>query len=264
MRPPLAFRVWGHTRPRVLFIHGLADGGFAWNAIARALTSCSSIAVDLRGHGDSSRDPERSYLIADHAADVLQLIEAHRLTDLIVAGHSLGAAVAALVTVRAPECVRGLIIVDGGPEADVRAAGRTLEQLRALPKQFTTVGELERILLARHPFAEPAVLREYAHCALRYTPGRYFELKFDPDILHAPDLLATASSWAALGSRRFPKLLVRGAASAILTQARAIALSSGLPDCRLLTIPRAGHAVPIDNPAELREAITAFVAEVAS
>lgn len=50
------------------------------------------IAVDMRGHGESSKPPH-GYRIARLALDLRELLEGLRLTDVALAGHSMGCSV---------------------------------------------------------------------------------------------------------------------------------------------------------------------------
>jgi len=112
----LAARQWGAGMPRVLLIHGLGDGGFAWDAfITHARNTLSGVTLDLRGHGDSPRDPLQRYGSEDLTADVLRLIDTLGLDDFVLIGHSLGAEVATRVAVASRGRVRALALVEGGP-----------------------------------------------------------------------------------------------------------------------------------------------------
>jgi pimeloyl-ACP methyl ester carboxylesterase len=95
----VAYREWGlpfATKPVVL-VHGITSSGLGWDRVARALGLQYKVyAVDLRGHGDSSK-PESGYLLADMAEDVLQFIDGMGLVMPHLIGHSLGGGVAGLI-----------------------------------------------------------------------------------------------------------------------------------------------------------------------
>lgn len=98
----------------VLAIHGITSTSRSWLAVARALDGRASvIAVDLRGRGDSAGLPAPFGLDA-HVADLVAVLDRFGLERAVVAGHSLGAYIAARLATTHPERVERLVLVDGG------------------------------------------------------------------------------------------------------------------------------------------------------
>jgi pimeloyl-ACP methyl ester carboxylesterase len=96
------------------------------------------IALDLPGHGHSSHLPAgvRRYHFIDQIDTVLDCADALGLDTFDLLGHSLGAGVATLVAVAAPQRVRRLALIEGlGPLAD--DGTRTLDRLRDAAAQRT-------------------------------------------------------------------------------------------------------------------------------
>jgi pimeloyl-ACP methyl ester carboxylesterase len=83
----------GGSGPPVIWLHGLTDSGRDWREVLRHLNDVHSIAVDLRGHGGSSR--QGPYDVETMAGDVHAVVNALDLDrPPVVVGHSLGGAVA--------------------------------------------------------------------------------------------------------------------------------------------------------------------------
>jgi pimeloyl-ACP methyl ester carboxylesterase len=100
--------------PLVLAIHGITSSSRTWLATARALGDRAAlIAVDLRGRARSSALPG-PFGIDVHVRDLLAVLDRFGLQRPVVAGHSLGAYIAARLAVRHPDRVGGLVLVDGG------------------------------------------------------------------------------------------------------------------------------------------------------
>ena len=102
------------------------------------------VAADLRGRGCSSL-PSRPGLIA-HAEDVLALMDAIGVDDALIAGHSMGAYVAAEVARLAPGRIRGVLLIDGGVHGPGEAVGKAVEEERELIRErlgmsFPSAGE---------------------------------------------------------------------------------------------------------------------------
>lgn len=100
--------------PVVLALHGITANALSWGPVARLLDGrVTLVAPDLRGRAGSSALPG-PYGIAAHADDVAAVAAALGTGRVVLAGHSMGAFVAALATVRHPERFGPLLLVDGG------------------------------------------------------------------------------------------------------------------------------------------------------
>jgi pimeloyl-ACP methyl ester carboxylesterase len=121
-------------RPTVL-IHGLTRTAWSWLPVARRLAPrYPVVAPDLRGHGASDA-PLAGYGLESLALDVLTVMAGRGWGETvagppaIVAGHGLGAMVAAEMARLQPRSVAGLALIDGGWES-------MLEATRMLPMQL--------------------------------------------------------------------------------------------------------------------------------
>jgi pimeloyl-ACP methyl ester carboxylesterase len=86
----LAIHEWPGGEPAIVAIHGLTSNHTAWYPIADVLGgSHRLIAYDLRGRGDSEK-PAKGYSLAEHAADLLGLLDHFGLDRAVMMGHSLG------------------------------------------------------------------------------------------------------------------------------------------------------------------------------
>jgi pimeloyl-ACP methyl ester carboxylesterase len=103
------------AEPAFLLLHGLASNSLMWTGVARRLAAAGhrAVAVDLRGHGRSSK-PDTGYDMATVADDVALLIDALGLDRPIVAGQSWGGNVVIELAARHGDAVRGVVPVDGG------------------------------------------------------------------------------------------------------------------------------------------------------
>jgi pimeloyl-ACP methyl ester carboxylesterase len=107
--------------PLVLAIHGITSSSRTWLATARALGDRAAlIAVDLRGRGRSNGLPA-PFGVDAHVRDMLAVLDHFGLERATIAGHSLGAYIAARIATVRPDRVAGLVFVDGGltiPESE--------------------------------------------------------------------------------------------------------------------------------------------------
>jgi pimeloyl-ACP methyl ester carboxylesterase len=100
--------------PTVLAAHGITSNSRVWVPVARALAGRARlIAIDLRGRGASSGVGE-PYGIKAHVDDMLSILDTLGLERALLAGHSLGAYVVAMLASEHPGRAAGVLLVDGG------------------------------------------------------------------------------------------------------------------------------------------------------
>jgi pimeloyl-ACP methyl ester carboxylesterase len=96
----------------VLFLHGFGGNSSHWAAqLDHLRPSRRAIAMDLRGHGRSERPADRDFSVEAQADDVLAALDALEIERAVLAGHSLGGAIAIAAAGKAPERVAGLFLV---------------------------------------------------------------------------------------------------------------------------------------------------------
>lgn len=102
------------SRPCVIAAHGITGNGLAWIAVAQALNGrVSLVAPDLRGRARSNHLSE-PFGMARHAEDMLAIADYLGVERPIVAGHSMGAYVAARFAADRPDRCAAAVLVDGG------------------------------------------------------------------------------------------------------------------------------------------------------
>lgn len=99
----------GEGRPLAL-VHGITESRRTWDPLIAPLIGQGYrvIAVDLRGHGGSSR--VAPYDLATMAGDLGAVLQAEGADDALLVGHSLGGAVVSAYAAGGP--CRGVINVD--------------------------------------------------------------------------------------------------------------------------------------------------------
>jgi len=103
----------GHGVPVVL-LHGIAGRLEDWVAISKELAKDRRvIALDLRGHGESSRPHSPDAYGPEMALDVTRLLDHLGIIQADVVGYSLGANIAAQLLVLHPERLRSVVLIAG-------------------------------------------------------------------------------------------------------------------------------------------------------
>jgi len=103
---------WGGSGPAVVLLHGFAESGDMWRALAvRLATRHTVIVPDLRGMGRSSH-PTEGYDKWSQAADIREVVESLGFDRVAVVGHDIGNMVAYAYTLRYRGKVERLVVMD--------------------------------------------------------------------------------------------------------------------------------------------------------
>ncbi|MGH0036240.1 MAG: alpha/beta fold hydrolase [Myxococcota bacterium] len=265
---------WSRTGVPLLLVHGFSNEAHIWDDFAPAVAPYyRTLAIDLRGHGDSDWDPEARYDYDHHVADLEAVVAGLDIERMVLVGHSLGGRVGTLFAGRNPDKLAGFVLVDSAPELDKRGTLRIRMDAEAdRDPSFAQPAEYESALSLAYPAATPAALRRMARYGLRRRDDGRFVPKMDPayrgfgrdpldeDALAARERDLAERMWSALESLACPTLVVRGAASDVLAADMADRMvDEVIPDAKLAVVAQAGHSVMTDNPDGFREAVCAFV-----
>lgn len=251
---------WGDpARPAAVFLHGGSAHAHWWDFTLPLLAQrYRCIALDLRGHGDSSRPPDGNYTLAAYADDVCAAIDALGLRRPALIGHSFGGFVAMVVAGRMGDGLAALAIVDSRARIGVRSA-RLLEALRKLPQpRWADADEaIARFrLLPSATVAPPDVLAHMARHGMRQDADGAWTMKFDRRALAGAPAQDLAPH---LTAARCPVLAVRAVHSEIVTADGLAEFRAAVPQVELAEIADAHHHVMLDQPAALARVLGDFL-----
>lgn len=104
--------------PPLVLLHGINASHLSFAGWQRELSAdYRVIAIDLPGHGLTGPDPLKRYSWAEMAARIHGVVAALGLERFVLAGNSLGGAVALSYALAHPDRLRALVLIDsiGGP-----------------------------------------------------------------------------------------------------------------------------------------------------
>jgi pimeloyl-ACP methyl ester carboxylesterase len=175
---------WARTRPEIdlLALHGFSDSADCYAPLIGALgDGWGVLAIDARGHGGSGWPgaARGGTTGADDAATVLAAQEGVGAAGVVVIGHSMGAATAAMLAAIHPELVRAILLED--PPTYQPGSG-SLTVAPAVPDWLTATRALDRksrIANCRreNPDWPEDELEPWAISKEQFDP-RFFELPF--------------------------------------------------------------------------------------
>lgn len=252
-------RRWGPEQPEsVVCVHGVAQHGGIFEDLGARLAAqgLSVVSVDLRGHGESGREPP--WNTETHVQDLLDTAGALGIERATWVGHSFGGRLAAAVAASAPQRTEALALLDPGLEVPAGLALQSAE-IERLDWSFATVdGAVNALLSKSGSIAAPRdVVAAYVEGDIVKGPDGRFRFRFSPSaavvawnevarpapaVTPVPTLLVLAEGSIAQGSVRKPRY--REALGDLLTE---------------VVVPN-GHNVLWESPAETIGAIEQFLA----
>ena len=233
----------GHG-PAILLSHGYGATCRMWDAqIAAFAPRYRSIVWDMRGHGETD-DPEdpAAYSEALTVEDMAALLRRCRIDRAVIGGLSLGGYMSLAFQLTHPEMVRALMLFDTGPgfrNPEARRAWNERAHQRANDLEtrgFAALGESDEVRMSKH----------------RSTRGLAGA---------ARGMLAQADDnhiIAGLDKIAVPTLVLVGADDTHFLAATDY-MARKIPGAVRVTIPDAGHASNLHQPAAFNRAVQDFL-----
>jgi pimeloyl-ACP methyl ester carboxylesterase len=230
--------------PTVVLLHGLAStAALCWAPTIGPLSEQARVVTfDMRWHGQGIRSDR--FQLDDCADDVVAVLDALGIESAIIAGYSLGGAIAQLVWRRHPARVTGLVLASTARNYQGKArerlffwcfdramgqlAGFSSERVRRLQEQSST--------LAPDPDDELSWARSQA----RSTSGWALP--------HAVNALGQFDSSAWIGEVDVPTAVVITGRDRAIPTRRQRALAAAIPRAVVLEAPGGHTSVVLDSP----------------
>ena len=255
---------WGTAgAPPIVFLHGGSLTAHTWDLVCLSLSDrFRCIAVDLRGHGESEWPADADYTFAAMSDDVAAVIDSLSLDRPVIVGMSLGGLVGLHLAATAGDRLRGLTIVDVGPDLRLDSAREILSFTDTDYEMDTVDDFVDRVVRVstRH---QREHLRRSVLYNLRQLPSGRWAWKWDKRRMLSRDLddmkVAHARLWDCAAAVTCPTLLVRGDRSRVFLEEDGYRLAAAIPNSSLVVVADAGHAVQSDNPRGLLEPLDPFV-----
>lgn len=243
----------------ILCLSGLTRSKEDFNPAMPALQGYRVIRMDYRGRGESGYSGALTYSVAQEAADALALLDHLGLEKVGLIGTSRGGLIGLYLAAVAKHCLRGLCLVDIGPELAPTGLARIGEGLGRRPTA-RSLAEMAALLPQSNPgFAHVPAADWQAMAARLYreTPEG-LTLRYDPALaesfaasLAAPPVDAWPL-WTA--TEGLPLALIRGANSDLLSAETAAQMRALRPDLIFANVPDRAH-VPFLNEPEAQHVL---------
>jgi pimeloyl-ACP methyl ester carboxylesterase len=263
----------GPARLPVICIHGLTRNSADFDEFAPIIAGLGRrvLALDVRGRGQSERDPNpANYNPVVYAGDVARLMSDLGIARAVFIGTSMGGLITMTLAAQHIDLVAAAVLNDIGPVLSekglARIAGYAGKRV-ALQSWDDAAGFVKDINLCAFPDNSEEDWGKWARRAFEQDEDGRLCPRYDPNIAIAMQTgkLRTTSLAARMAFRRLarkrPLLLVRGELSDLLEARQAEWMQRAAPGMQYVEVPNVGHAPMLTEPAALA-AIAHFLATV--
>ena len=236
----------GSGSPALLFVHGwCCDHSFWRDQIGAFAPHHRTVAVDLRGHGESDT-PDQDYTIGGFAEDVAWLCQELGLERPVIVGHSMGGVIALNVVRRWPELARAVVFVDAGitpfPAQFKPGVDSMIEALKTPQYQDVAANFVKQFLFRAE---SPPHLRDEVAERMASAPQR---------VMHTALASTLAEENLTSGPLPVPSLFVRAAT----LRASEDELRERYPGMEIVSVD-AAHFIQLEKPEELNAILRRFI-----
>ena len=225
----------------LIYLHGAGGTHQHWLYQVRDLPRVPTYALDLPGHGQSTGPGYDS--IQAYANWLVAFLDAAGLGQVVVAGHSMGGAIALQVALQHPGRVAGLVLIATG--ARLRVAPGLLDAIRQdFPAAIGLMGDW-----AYGPEAPPEMVRL----------GQRQLASAGPEILYGDfEACDGFNVLDRLGEITAPTLILCGTLDRMTPTKYATYLRDNIRGANLELVEGAGHMLMIEKPGAVAEALASF------
>jgi pimeloyl-ACP methyl ester carboxylesterase len=251
----------------VLFLHGGGQTRHAWGSTAATVAEDGwrTVALDLRGHGDSDWASNGDYSFTAFGGDCLAVVDQLGRPPVLI-GASLGGMSAMLAEGTSDRTVSsGLILVDITPKTNPEGIQRIHSFMQSGLGGFDTLDEAAEAIAAYTPQRTRPVNTAGLKKVLRPRDGRWY-WHWDPLIISqertevVPERLAGLLD-VAMSNITVPTLLVRGLLSDVVTDEGVDDLLSRIPTATVVDVAGAAHMIAGDRNDAFSDAVVTFLRE---
>jgi len=242
---------WQHPRggadlpaPPLVLVHGAGGSHLSWPPQVRRLEGIRVYAPDLPGHGQSVGPAEGT--LSGHAERLAGWLDQLALPPVVLAGHSMGGAIALVLALRQPRRIAGLILVASA--ARIRVAPAILEAASAGGGHQRAID-----LVLGSAFGDQAPPGLHQQVARQLAAGNPKAFLLDFQASDNFDMRRRLSEIEA------PALVIAGDRDQLIPLHLSQELAAGLANGRLEVITGAGHMLMLEVPQAVAQHICQFV-----
>lgn len=257
----------GRGQPLIL-LHGYGASTYSWRHILPYFSKTYRvIAIDLKGFGLSDKPTDGNYTVSEQSRMVYEFIRVHRLENVILAGNSLGGAVALLTYLmqsdQGTHPVSKLILIDTASykqDFPLFISMLTVPVINELLLGLTSSNFKSRMILKK-AFFDPSKITEEmvtAYGANLSLPGASRALIQTAKQMLPSNLDEIAERYRSID---VPVLLIWGENDEIIPLEIGRKLAGNIRNSKLVVVPSCGHVPQEECPSQAIKAMETFLSD---
>src|ERR1700722_7453889 len=251
----LSYRKLGSGKP-LFILHGLFGSADNWQTVGKQFAEHFTVYfIDLRNHGQSPHSTEWNYEVMSE--DINELMQDEGIDKAILLGHSMGGKVAMQFTVRHPEKVEKLVVVDIGPKKYPVTNQFVIDAIDSFDLSAVKIRKEVDTLLT--PFIQDFGTRQFLLKNLYWTEEQKLAWKFNYEVIKQN--IKTVGEVTPMPAMPIgiPVLFIKGERSDYIFPGDVKLITSMFPNAKLVVIAGAGHWVHADKPQEFYNVVNEFL-----
>ena len=267
----------------ILFLHGFPQFWFLWrHQLADLGRDHRVIAPDMRGYNLTSKPEEpEAYRMRHLLSDLLCLIEELDLAPITLVGHDWGGIVSWAFSLKHPELLERLVIIDAPPpftwNRDLRESPKQREAVNYMIELSKGSPVPEEMLSANGFAMMDQIMQRIGGLGARLSPAEhaaYREAWSQPGALRGGlnyyraarmgEQVAAGGVPEAYEEKitsqrvKVPTMVIWGEKDSVLLPTLTRGLGRWIPDLRVELVPGGGHWVPYEKPDDVNRLIRDF------
>ncbi len=255
-------------KPEILLLHGFGSSTYTWRKNIDDLAKITRVtAIDIKGFGLTEKPKDGRYTEQAYVEHVLAAMDALKIKRAVVAGNSMGGAIAARLALENPSRVAGLVLVDAArpySRLDFEGAGVDTRKLAdgsksplavALVRTMITRDRISEMLASvyegREPITAEMIDAYYIPTTIEGAPEALLSMMSPPQDTAKP-----------IGLKKLacPVVILWGKADNVIPLRAGEAMARELPAAEFVVWEGAGHLPHEDRPEEFNALVRQFLA----
>lgn len=243
----------------LVLLHGFGGNKDTWNWVVPAWNDkYHIIVIDMPGHGDSVSKKTLSYTMTDQAERLNQFLEAKKIKQLYLFGHSMGGAIAVRYALNHSEKVNALILIDSMGMVQTKSDGVKLVE-KSDKNPLYDVCTKERIeTLLNYSMYKPPYIPDIIKSALleEKCARRDLEKVIYEDMYTDVNLSAVAKNIS------MPTLILWGEKDRMTHVDDASLFHETIKGSKLVIMKEVGHVPILEEPEQTADEVDTFIRQI--
>ncbi len=241
--------------PVVTLVHAIGLDHTMWDDLAAKLRRGHTVVrIDVRGHGKSDVRDGR-YALSELADDVVAVLDSHGIAKTSLVGLSLGGMIGQAFALQHPARLEKLVLACTSSYYGSEGAAMWNSRVKTVTEGGTAAladASMLRFFSDAFRAARPDIVAKYKARLITTAAKGYVGCS------HALAALNFSNDLARITA---PTLVIAGERDVGTPPAMSEALTRGISNARMVTIPGAAHLAAVEAPELFGEAVTQFLSE---